>query len=122
MRSDGSYRRDYFYVEDAVQAYLRLAERLDRTEIRGEAFNFSTESHVTVRQIVQTLQSLMGAEDLPPVVLEQAKGEIRTRPSAQARPRDVLGWSAKYGLVDGLKQTIAWYRTFLDLESRAREV
>jgi CDP-glucose 4,6-dehydratase len=122
LRSDGTFVRDYFYVEDAVGAYLTLAERLEQPGVMGGAFNFSTESHVTVRQIVETLQSLMGAEDLPPVILGQAQGEIKHQTLSARRARDVLGWTAKYGLVDGLKHTIAWYRTFLNSVARAHQV
>ncbi len=44
IRSDGSYIRDYLYVEDGVLAYLTLAENLaNRRELMGEAFNFSNE-------------------------------------------------------------------------------
>ena len=44
IRSDGSFIRDYLYVEDAVSAYLALAERLavDRA-LAGQAFNLSDE-------------------------------------------------------------------------------
>ena len=49
IRSDGKFVRDYFYVEDGARAYMLLAEALaERPELRGEAFNFSNESQVTV--------------------------------------------------------------------------
>ena len=40
IRSDGTYIRDYFYILDAVEAYLLLAEKIDSLDIHGEAFNF----------------------------------------------------------------------------------
>ena len=43
IRSDGKYIRDYFYVCDAAQAYLRLAERLPDAKFQGQAFNFGNE-------------------------------------------------------------------------------
>ena len=39
LRSDGSPERDFLYVDDAVSAYLTLADNLDRDQVRGEAFN-----------------------------------------------------------------------------------
>ena len=49
IRSDGTFVRDYFYVEDGAAAYMLLAEQLAADpELRGEAFNFSNESQVTV--------------------------------------------------------------------------
>ncbi len=44
IRSDGSFIRDYFYVEDGAAAYMLLAESLAQNPaLRGEAFNFSNE-------------------------------------------------------------------------------
>ncbi|HEY3188185.1 MAG TPA: NAD-dependent epimerase/dehydratase family protein, partial [Solirubrobacteraceae bacterium] len=38
IRSDGKPERDYMYVEDAVDAYLAIADSLDRDELRGRAW------------------------------------------------------------------------------------
>ncbi|HUI78098.1 MAG TPA: NAD-dependent epimerase/dehydratase family protein [Bryobacteraceae bacterium] len=52
IRSDGKFIRDYFYVRDAVGAYLRLAEKLAEG-FAGEAFNFGNETPVSVLELVQ---------------------------------------------------------------------
>ncbi len=53
IRSDGTFIRDYFYVEDGAAAYMLLAEQLaDEPELAGEAFNFSNEMQVTVLELV----------------------------------------------------------------------
>src|SRR5712692_5781140 len=77
IRSDGRYVRDYFYVEDAVKAYLLLAERLaeDRSLV-GEAFNFSNELYLPVLEIVKRLLRIM-ASDLEPDIRDEARHEIR---------------------------------------------
>src|SRR5207244_3595662 len=44
IRSDGLRRREYLYVENAVSAYMTLAQALgERPELRGQAFNFGHE-------------------------------------------------------------------------------
>ena len=50
IRSDGTFVRDYFYVEDGAAAYMLLAEWLaaEPRPATGEAFNFSNEMQVTV--------------------------------------------------------------------------
>src|SRR5205814_9718196 len=45
LRSDGTFVRDYIYVEDATAAYLSLAEQIGQPEVAGQGFNFSTESY-----------------------------------------------------------------------------
>lgn len=113
VRSDGQYVRDYLYVRDAVSAYLRLAEAvIDDEAVRGEAFNFSTESWVTVLEIVDTIRKRMGS-DLEPRVLDQAKAEIKSQSLSAARAKRELGWSAAWDLDRGLDETIAWYRSYL---------
>ena len=112
IRSDGTYVRDYLYVRDAVSAYLALAREVERDDIRGEAFNLSTESWITVREIVERITKLMGS-DLEPEVLDRARAEIRNQSLSAARARSVLGWTAEWDLDRGLEETIAWYRTYL---------
>ncbi|MDP3685639.1 MAG: GDP-mannose 4,6-dehydratase [bacterium] len=113
IRSDGTYVRDYLYVQDVVAAYLALAEHLDDASVRGEAFNFSPGSPHTVREVVQVIQRLMGAEHLAPDIQNVAQGEIHSQALSSVKARTILGWSPRYTLEEGLKETIAWYRTFL---------
>src|SRR5271156_6816954 len=72
IRSDGKFVRDYFYVEDGAAAYMLLAERLSAdTTLRGQAFNFSNESQVSVLEMVDLILGKMKSS-LPPEVLNQA--------------------------------------------------
>lgn len=113
IRSDGRYVRDYLYVRDAVAAYLSLADAArERTDVQGEAFNFSTESWVTVREIVDAILSAMGS-DLEPEVLDRVKAEIKSQSLSAERARRELGWKAGWSLEQGLEETIAWYRDYL---------
>jgi len=113
IRSDGTFIRDYVYVEDVVGAYMALAQALDQPEIRGEAFNFSSESHVSVLEIVNTIRRLMDREDLEPVILDEVRVEIRDQYLSSAKARNLLGWDARYTLEEGLRETIGWYREYL---------
>jgi len=117
IRSDGSYVRDYLYVEDCVSGYMALGVALDRREFRGEAFNFSTESWVTVREIVTAIQKVMGRTDLDPIVQNQARGEIRSQSLSSEKARQRLGWRAAFDLDAGLRDTVAWYERFLGAAS-----
>ena len=71
LRSNGTYVRDYLYIEDASAAYLHLAEALEaRPELRGEAFNFSFESPMTVLGLVERILDHCCRSDLVPEVLD----------------------------------------------------
>ncbi|WP_129633314.1 GDP-mannose 4,6-dehydratase [Candidatus Oscillochloris fontis] len=117
IRSDGSYIRDYFYVEDGAHVYMTLAEQLaQRPELSGEAFNFSNEIQVTVIDLVQRIIRMMDS-DLVPDIRNQASNEIRHQYLSAAKARTLLGWSPLYTLDAGLAQTIAWYTHFLETVS-----
>ncbi|HWB09425.1 MAG TPA: GDP-mannose 4,6-dehydratase [Pirellulales bacterium] len=114
IRSDGSYVRDYFYVKDGAAAYLHLAECMARQdEVLGHAFNFSTEIQVSVLELVDLILRLMGSH-LKPDVRNEATNEIRHQYLSAAKAKAMLGWHARYSLVAGLVETIAWYRDYFD--------
>jgi CDP-glucose 4,6-dehydratase len=116
IRSDGTYIRDYFYVKDAALAYMYLAEKMEDSQIHGEAFNFSNELQIPVLELVQKILKLMGRTDLKPVVLNQASNEIKHQYLAAGKAREMLGWKPSYNLDDALKETIAWYTEFFRAE------
>jgi CDP-glucose 4,6-dehydratase len=113
IRSDGTFVRDYFYVEDAVHAYLALAERMDDESLWGHAFNFSNELQINVLDLVQRLREIMDCRDIEPRVLGEARAEIPHQYLSAEKARRVLGWQPAWELNDGLRDTIAWYREFL---------
>jgi CDP-glucose 4,6-dehydratase len=113
IRSDGTFLRDYIYVRDVVDAYLLVADALGAGHARGEAYNFSNETAVTVSELVRRIQALVGRADLEPRVLNRAPGEIHDQTLSAAKARNTLGWRPRFDLDCGLRETIAWYREFL---------
>lgn len=112
IRSDGQFIRDYFYVEDGAAAYMLLAEQLAvRPEIKGQAFNFSNETQVTVMEIVRTITTMMGS-NLEPDVRNEASNEIRHQYLIAEKARRLLNWSALFTHEVALQKTIDWYREF----------
>jgi len=113
IRTDGTLVRDYFYVEDGAAAYMQLAEWLAANpEGRGEAFNFSNETQLSVSELVERILGLMGS-DLVPEVRGEATHEIPAQFLDASKARSVLGWGPLFSLDEGLERTIAWYREAL---------
>jgi CDP-glucose 4,6-dehydratase len=112
IRSDGTYVRDYIYISDAVNAYLILAESLARNEIKGEAFNFSTETPISVLDIVNKIITISGRTHLKPKIIGTAKNEIEKQFLSSEKAKRLLGWRYKYSLDEGIKETIEWYKKF----------
>ena len=118
IRSDGTYVRDYFYVEDGAISYMVLAEKMaeDRS-LAGQAFNFSNESQGPVLHLVRRGLAIMGS-DLEPDVRNEARHEIRHQYLSAEKARRMLGWAPRYTLDEGLVETIRWYRDFLGAGAR----
>ncbi len=118
IRSNGRFIRDYFYVQDAVDAYLRLAERLPDESLIGHAFNFGTEIPISVLDLVHTILDLLGKKWLVPKLLNEASHEIPRQHLDCSKARRILHWRPKYTLEQGLRETIAWYREYLGMPRR----
>ena len=113
IRSDGQLIRDYFYVEDAVAAYMLLAEAVfSDSGVAGTAFNFSNETAVPVLDLVNKIVCQMGSPLLPDV-RDDASNEIRAQYLSAKRARQVLNWAPLFSLDEGLGRTISWYKEFL---------
>ena len=113
IRSDGSFVRDYFYVEDGAAVYMLLAESLAANPgLRGEAFNFSIELQVTVQELTQKILDLMGS-NLKPDIRNEASNEIKHQYLSAAKARKMLDWQPLFTLDQGLEKTIQWYTEFL---------
>lgn len=113
LRSDGSFIRDYFYVEDGAAAYLHLAEKMaENPALAGEAFNFSNEIQLTVLELVGRILTVMGS-DLKPDIQGTAKNEILHQYLSAEKARRMLDWKPAYTLDTALASTVKWYREYL---------
>jgi CDP-glucose 4,6-dehydratase len=121
IRSDGTFTRDYLYVEDAVNAYLQLGSQMHKENICGQAFNFGPNAPTSVLDIIHALQRLMNCSDLPPKILNEAKEEIRDQSLDSRKAKALLQWDTQFSLEEGLQRTIQWYTQYLQ-EIHAEEL
>lgn len=114
IRSDGTLVRDYLYVVDGALAYVALAEAMatDPTTV-GEAFNFSTETQLTVLELAGLIAKATGRTDLEPDVQATADNEIPHQYLSAAKARRMLGWAPSYTIEEALAVTVDWYRRWL---------
>ncbi len=116
IRSDGTPRRDYMYVEDAVDGYVALAEQMDKKEVRGEAFNFGTGvPPISVLELFGIITRLCGKPKLKPRIMGIAKNEIDCQFLAIEKAGRILHWHPRISIEKGLERTIAWYKEYLSL-------
>jgi CDP-glucose 4,6-dehydratase len=83
----------------------------------GQAFNFSTETQVTVRQLVEQIVAAMDS-DLEPIIKADATNEIKNQYLSARKARELLKWSPSYSLAGSMLETVAWYREYFAATGR----
>jgi CDP-glucose 4,6-dehydratase len=114
IRSDGSPERDFIYADDAVDAYLAIADGLNDPANRGTAFNAGAGRPWPVLELVRTLLDVAGSSLQPDVRgVGVPDGEIDRQYLDSRLIHDRLGWSPRWSLADGLAATWQWYERVL---------
>jgi CDP-glucose 4,6-dehydratase len=111
LRSDGTFLRDYLNVDDVVSAYIALSHV--GSSHRGQAFNFSDETPLSVLDIYAACCTAAGVPGLEPQILGKAVGEIKDQYLDASKARRELGWSPTTALEAGLARTFTWYKRLL---------
>ena len=109
---DGSQIRDFVYVDDAVDAFLR-AGACD--ECNGEAFNVGGDEHIAHRDLVKMLVELAGSGrytfvEWPP---EKKVIDIGSFYADSTLFKSRTGWQPAVALREGFTRTFDYYRTHL---------
>ena len=113
IRSDGTPVRDFIYISDVVAAYLVLAENLDKKGIKGEVFNFGSNSPIKILDLVNKIISISGKKLKPKIIGKgKQKGEISVQYLSSKKAEKLLKWRSKVSLEEGLRKTIEWYTKF----------
>jgi UDP-glucose 4-epimerase len=103
---DGSQTRDYIYVDDVVDGFVRACGS------RGDGcrFNLGTGVQTTDRELHSLVAAAAGAPDRPRS--EPARlGDLPAMAVAPAPALDGLGWRPRTELLTGLKATVEWARS-----------
>jgi UDP-glucose 4-epimerase len=106
---DGSQIRDFVYVDDAVDAFVRAGAC---EACHGEVFNVGGDEQIAHRDLVKLLIEVAGSGryrfiDWP---AEKKAIDIGSFYADSTRFRRTTGWSPQVGLREGLTRTLAYYR------------
>jgi UDP-glucose 4-epimerase len=109
---DGSQIRDFVYVDDAVDAFLRAGAS---DIVNGHVFNVGGSEPISHSDLVGLLIDVSGAGTVrhvpwPP---EKKAIDIGSFYTDSSRFREAVGWAPRVSLRDGLTQTIEYYRANL---------
>ncbi len=109
---DGYQTRDYTYVADIVEANIQAAQAPDAA---GHVFNIAGGSRVHLREVIETMEALMGKPARihyePP-----ALGDVRDTFADTTLAQRILGYAPRVSLREGLAAEIAFLRTLYGRE------
>src|SRR5437868_5646169 len=105
---DGTQSRDFTYIDNAVSANL-LACAAPAEKVCGKTFNIACGGQVTLNQMVDVLNRLMGTR-IDPIHGSERAGDIKHSFADVNLAKQAFGYKPLVGFEDGLKKTIAWYR------------
>ncbi len=104
---DGGNTRDYVFVDDVVEAFVRALDRGN-----GRRFNIGTGMQTTDRELHAVVAAATGAPDDPEYAPPRV-GDARSIALDATAARAGLGWEPFTALPDGVRATVDWLRTAL---------
>jgi len=110
----GKAIRDYLYIDDAISAYLKLAE-IDISLIgNNRIFNFGSNNKISVENLINKIINLLGKKVTIGKIDEGRASEIKSQYVSFRKSTKVLGWKPRTTLEKGLRKTLRWYEKYLN--------
>jgi nucleoside-diphosphate-sugar epimerase len=109
---DGSARRDFVHVDDAVRANV-LASSADHSIADGRVFNVGTGRTHSIHEVYTAVADIVG-HCREPVYVAPVAGDIRKSCADPDRSRRELAFVCSVGLREGLMETVKWYKQQCD--------
>lgn len=104
--TDGTREADWTYIEDVVDALIRLTTV---EAARGQSVDVGTGALTSVREVAERLRRLTGTENAPQFGALPARPLERAPRADAERTERLTGWRARIGLDEGLRRTVEAY-------------
>jgi UDP-glucose 4-epimerase len=106
---DGEQSRDFTYIDNVVDANL-LAARAKRTQ--GEVVNIACGQAVTVNEIIDMINNLLG-KSVKPKYVAPRPGDVKHSLADITAARNLIDYKPKVSFSDGVRLAIDWYKANL---------
>ena len=114
----GEQCRDFLYVDDLVDAFLRA---IRGKQLRGEIINIASGAEVSIRSVADEIVRLTNAHGVLRIgAVPERAAELKHLVAETGHATSVLGWKQMTDLTSGLTRTIDWYRTHPAWETNSR--
>jgi UDP-glucose 4-epimerase len=99
---DGEQSRDFTYVEDVVDGFVRAG---DAEGAAGLVFNLAAGGRTSVNELVRIISGLLGTS-VEPVFAPRREGDVRHSQGSGREAARVLAWETAWSLEDGLARCV----------------
>jgi UDP-glucose 4-epimerase len=102
---DGKQTRDFIYVEDVVDAIIKAMD----SDISCDIFNVGTGRSISLNELVEILNRMLKTDIKPRHIENPIKNYVPHTQADTTKIRNVLGFSPKFSLEEGIKKLIKYY-------------
>jgi len=110
---DGEQTRDFIYIEDVIDVYLKAAGiDLGTGKViipTGGVYNVGSSRSISINELARIIKTIINPK-LPIVHLDPRPGDIRHSLADITRARKYLSWEPRWKIEDGLSVTVEWYQ------------
>jgi nucleoside-diphosphate-sugar epimerase len=107
IHGDGRQTRDFTYVANVVDGVLRAATAEGAA---GEVMNIATGGRISLLELVRVLQLIIGSH-VAPTFGPPREGDVQDSQADIFKARKVLGYEPRVPFEEGLRHTVAWFKT-----------
>ena len=104
---DGEHTRDFTYVANVVDGVLRACHA---PKVAGEVINVATGGRISLNHLFQTVRDLVSAK-VEPIYAPPRAGDVKDSQADIGKARALLGYVPSVPFEQGLRDTVAWYRS-----------
>ena len=112
---DPNISRDFLYVDDACEAFLDAALNLPEGSY-GESFNIGSGVQTTIGAFAQTCKEMFSLPGEPQFTMPSRMWDVSDWFANPTKAREILGWSPRTSLRDGLGRMAEWCRSLENSE------
>jgi UDP-N-acetylglucosamine/UDP-N-acetylgalactosamine 4-epimerase len=107
INGDGSFSRDFTYVENTIQANI-LALTTKNKECFGEVFNIGACGQITLLELIEVIKTELNS-NIEPILGQNRQGDIPHSNADISKAKNMLGYNPKISFNEGMKKLITYY-------------
>lgn len=108
INGDGTYSRDFTYVDNVVEANLKACLFSDYKSF-GKSFNIACGERTTISSLFFEIASLLNCQSKP-IYREARKGDVPHSNADISAAKEAFGYFPTCSFKEGVKLTIKWYK------------